>query len=48
MSFLKVNVIEWLDFELTNYDSTVQHFNHYTMETHPQGIFISQKRYIEI
>ena len=30
---LKVNVIAWLEFELMYYDSTVQHFNHYTMGT---------------
>ena len=27
----KVNIIVRLEFELAYYDSTVQHFNHYTM-----------------
>ena len=31
----KVNVIAWLEFELTYYDSTVQHFNHYATGTPP-------------
>ena len=29
---LKENVIEWLEFELTQYDVAVQHYSHYTME----------------
>ena len=29
----KVNVIAWLEFELTYYNVTVQHVNHYTTET---------------
>ena len=31
----KVNVIAWQDFELTNYDSAVHPFNHYTTRTPP-------------
>ena len=30
---LKVNVIEWLEFELAYCDITVQHVNHYAMKT---------------
>ena len=29
----KVNIIAWLEIELTYYDSAVHHFNHYTMRT---------------
>ena len=32
---LKVNVIAWLEFELTYYDVTVQHVSHIAMETTP-------------
>ena len=31
--FPKVNVIEWLEFKLSYYDSAVQRFNHYTTMT---------------
>ena len=34
----KVNVIVQLEIELTHYDVTVQHFSHYTTETHHSDI----------
>ena len=37
----KVNLIAWLEFELTYYNHTVHHFNHYTMRTHPCKILES-------
>ena len=33
--FPKVNVIVWLEYELTYYDSTVHRFNHYTTRNPP-------------
>ena len=34
-----MNVIAWLDFKLTYYDSTVHRFNHYTMRTPPANYY---------
>ena len=32
-----MNVIAWLEYELTFYDSAVHQFNHHTMRTHPSA-----------
>ena len=34
----KVNMIARMKFKLAYYDSTVQHFNHYTTRTLPPGV----------
>ena len=36
----KVNIIGWPEFELTYYDSAVQHVNHYTTKTLPQPALV--------
>ena len=33
------NVIAWLEFELSNFDLTVQHFSHYVTRIPPQEEF---------
>ena len=36
---LKVTVISWLEFDLANYNVSVQHITHYTMETSSKRFF---------
>ena len=38
--YQEVNVMVWLGFELTYYDSAVQRFNHYTTRTAPVMKFL--------
>ena len=43
---LKVNVIAWLEFELTYFDATVQLFNHYATGSSSHGHTVSKKQNI--
>ena len=40
-----MNIIVWLEFELTYFVAVVQHFRHYATETSPRHLFEKSLKY---